>query len=370
MLPEGIGKPNAKGIAFYSALVDRLLDNGIEPWITLFHWDYPLALFKKGGWLSRESADWFAEYTRIVVDALSDRVSRWITMNEPRCFIGYGHHTGMHAPGLKLTFPEVLLASHHALLAHGNAVATIRAYAKTRPCIGVAPDSFVKIPATDTDADVKAARESMFRIIEKNVFNNNWFTDPMILGQYPGEAVSLFGSDMPGIRPGDMESICQPLDFLGVNIYQGAYVKAGVDGAPQLCPPVPGTPTTTMEWKVTPQALYWGPKFFYDRYRLPIYITENGMSNGDWVHLDGRVHDPQRIDFVNRYLREYARAIRDGVDGRGFFHWSFLDNFEWADGFAKRFGLVHVDYATQKRTVKDSGHWFKLVVESNGGVIF
>jgi beta-glucosidase len=370
MLPEGIGRPNARGIAFYADLVDHLLENGIEPWITLFHWDYPRALFKKGGWLCRESADWFAEYAKIAVDALSDRVSHWITINEPKCFIGLGHQTGYHAPGLKLSFPEVLLAAHHTLLGHGKAVATIRARAKTRPTIGVAPDSFVKFPATESEADVLAARDAMFRISEKNVVNNNWFSDPMVLGRYPENGVALFGKDMPVIQSGDMEIIRQPLDFLGINIYQGVRIMAGADGAGVPVAQTAGCPGTTMGWAVSPQALYWGPKYFYERYKLPLIITENGMSNGDWVHLDGKVHDPQRIDFVNRYLREFARAIHDGVDGRGYFSWSILDNFEWSEGYEKRFGLVHVDYATQKRTIKDSGYWFKEVIESNGEVLF
>ena len=370
VLPEGIGTPNAKGIAFYSNLIDCLLEHGIEPWITLFHWDYPLALFKKGGWLCRESADWFAQYARVVVDALSDRVSHWMTINEPKCFIGFGHQTGYHAPGLKLSFPEVLLAAHHALLGHGKAVAAIRADAKTAPVIGVAPDSFVKFPATETDADIRAARKSMFAVNAKNVFNNNWFSDPMVLGRYPEDGVALFGGDMPPVPAGDWEIIRQPLDFFGINIYQGMAIRAGADGAPQPLPPIPGRPLTTMEWGVTPQALYWGPRFFYERYHLPIVITENGMADCDWVHADGRVRDPQRIDFVNRYLKEYARAIQDGVDGRGYFYWSIVDNFEWADGYAKRFGLAHVDYATQNRTIKDSGQWYREVIESNGAIIF
>lgn len=370
VLPSGLGKPNAAGIDFYSKLVDRLLESGIEPWVTLFHWDFPLALFKKGGWLRRESADWFAEYTGVVVDALSDRVSHWITLNEPKCFIGLGHQTGNHAPGLKLPFKEVLLAAHHTLLAHGKSVAAIRARAKTLPTVGVAPDCVVRFPATESEADVNAARKAMFMISEKNVVNNNWFSDAMVLGQYPEDAVSLFGGDMPVIRPGDMETIGQPLDFFGINIYFATRVRAGADGTPEPIPRPAGYPATTMDWEVTPEALFWGPKFFHERYKLPLIITENGMSNCDWVGLDGKVHDPQRIDFANRYLRELSRSIKDGVDCRGYFYWSVLDNFEWSEGFARRFGLVHVDYATQKRTIKDSGFWFKEIVESNGAAIF
>jgi beta-glucosidase len=366
VLPEGIGKSNPAGIAFYSALIDELLANGIEPWITLFHWDYPFNLFRKGGWLIRESADWFGEYTRVVVDALSDRVSHWMTFNEPRCFVGYGHQTGYHAPGLTLDLSKVLLAAHHVLLAHGKAVATIRTFAKKKPMIGVAPDSFVHYPATESTDDITAARASMFAITQKNVFNNNWFSDPMVLGRYPEDGVALFGKEMPLVEDGDMATIKQPLDFFGVNIYQGIGVRSGADGIPAVVPHGVGHPRTAMVWAVTPRALYWGPKFYYERYRLPIVITENGMANCDWVQEDGKAHDPQRIDFITRYLKEYSRAIKDGVDGRGYFYWSILDNFEWAEGYDKRFGLVHVDYETQKRTIKDSGWWFREVIKSGG----
>ncbi|MBN2035428.1 MAG: beta-glucosidase [Chitinispirillaceae bacterium] len=369
ILPEGTGKTNPAGIAFYSALIDELLDSGIEPWITLFHWDYPLALFEKGGWLKRESAEWFADYTRVAVDALSDRVTHWITLNEPRCFIGYGHQTGYHAPGLKLEFSGVLRAGHHALLAHGKAVAAIRAHAKTAPVVGVAPDSFVMFPDTSDPADVDAARRAMFTITAKNVFNNCWFSDPMVLGRYPEQGVAFFGKDMPSCEPADMEIIRQPLDFFGINIYEGRAVRAAKDRTPEMVPALPGRPITAKEWHVAPQALYWGPMFYHERYLLPLVVTENGLANCDWVHRDGRVHDPQRIDFMARYLTEYARSLRDGVKGLGYFHWSIMDNFEWADGYDKRFGLVHVDYGTRKRTVKDSGYWYRDVIRTNGAGI-
>lgn len=366
VLPGGTGRMNPEGIAFYSALIDELLEHGIEPWITLFHWDYPLALFNKGGWLNPGSSDWFAEYAAAVTDAFSDRVAHWMTMNEPRCFVGYGHQTGYHAPGLNLPLPDVLRAGHHVLLAHGKAVAAIRAHAKETPVIGVAPDSFVHYPATDSAADIAAARASMFAITAKNVFNNCWFSDSMLLGQYPDDGVALFESDMPKLGPDDMAIIRQPLDFFGINIYSGTAVAAGVNDKPEIIPHAPGHPMTGMGWAIAPPALYWGPKFYHERYGLPIVVTENGMANLDWVQSDGKVHDSQRIDFMRRYLAEYARAIQDGVDGRGYFYWSILDNFEWADGYAKRFGLVHVDYATQKRTMKDSGTWYRDVITSGG----
>ena len=366
ILPEGVGAMNEPGLAFYDRLVDALLENGVEPWVTLFHWDYPYALYCRGGWLNRDSADWFADYTAVVVDRLSDRVSHWMTQNEPQCYLGLGHLVGVHAPGLRMGFAEVLRATHHSLLAHGKAVQVIRARAKTRPVIGAAPVGFVKIPDTESAEDVAAARAATFSVTQKNCESNTWFSDPMILGAYPADGVELFGADMPEIRAGDMETICQPLDFYGANIYSGTRCRATGDGH---CEPVPepdGPPLTMVGWRVTPDALYWGPRFFYERYGLPIVVTENGMANCDWVHLDGKVHDPQRIDFFSRYLRAYQRAIADGVDARGYFLWSIMDNFEWALGYQQRFGIIYVDYATQRRILKDSAYWYREVIASNG----
>ncbi|MEO0455396.1 MAG: GH1 family beta-glucosidase [Cyanobacteria bacterium P01_A01_bin.114] len=363
VLPEGTGAVNAQGLAFYDRLVDGLLEAGIQPWATLFHWDYPYALYCRGGWLNRDSADWFADYVRLMVDTLSDRVSHWMPQNEPQCFLGLGHQTGEHAPGLKLGFSEVLLAAHHALLAHGKAVQVIRSRARSQPTIGTAPVGFVKIPASHQPEDITIARQSMFSIIHKNCWNNTWFADPLFLGNYPQDGLALFEAHLPPIQEGDMATICQPLDFYGVNIYQGQ-VTPSADGAVKAT--VNGPPLTVMDWPITPAALYWGPWFLYERYQKPIVVTENGMANTDWVHCDGQVHDPQRIDFLTGYLREFGRAIADGVEAKGYFLWSIMDNFEWAYGYKYRFGLVYVDYATQKRLLKDSAMWYKTVIESNG----
>jgi beta-glucosidase len=366
VLPDGIGRVNARGLSFYDRLVDSLLANNVQPWITLFHWDYPYALFCKGGWLNRDSADWFAEYTGVIVDKLSDRVTHWMTQNEPQCFIGLGHHTGEHAPGLKLGFAEVLLAAHNALLAHGKSVQVIRARSKTKPRIGAAPVGVVKAPHRKTDDDIEAARKAMFAVRSQNCWNNTWFADPMVLGNYPADGIELFRKEMPEVRNGDMETICQPLDFYGANIYNSQRITAGINGTPEEVTTPDGPPLTTLEWKVAPESLYWGPKFLYERYRLPIVVTENGMTNTDWVHVDGMVHDPQRIDFLTRYLREYHRAISDGVEAEGYFLWTLMDNFEWAHGYKPRFGIVHVDYPTGKRTIKDSALWYRDVIRSNG----
>ena len=369
VIPAGVGAVNEKGLAFYDRLIDALLENGVQPWVTLFHWDYPYALYCRGGWLNRESSDWFAEYTRVIVDRLSDRVSNWMTLNEPQIFIGLGHHSGQHAPGLQLGFSDVLLAAHNALLAHGKAVQVLRAQAKTEPVIGVVPVGVTRIPATDSPADIEAARARMFSIWSKNCWNNTWFADPMVLGKYPEDGMKLFEGEMPEVPDGDMKTICQPLDFYGTNIYSGQVIRSTGDGGSRSVKSSDGPPLTTMEWQVIPEALYWGPRFLWERYKLPIVIAENGMGNCDWIHLDGKVHDPQRIDFLTRYLSELKRAIDDGVVAKGYFLWSITDNFEWAQGYKQRFGLVYVDYPTQKRILKDSAYWYKDVIAANGDIL-
>ncbi len=366
VIPEGVGKVNEKGLEFYDKLIDSLLENGVDPWVTLFHWDFPYSLYCRGGWLNPNSSNWFADYAQVIVDKLSDRVSNWITQNEPQCYIGLGHQSGEHAPGLKLGFKDILLINHNSLLAHGKAVQVIRSRAKKPPAVGAALLGVIKIPATNSPEDIEAARQEMFSVKVKNTWNNSWFADPMVLGHYPEDGFELFKEEMPAITQGDMETICQPLDFYGANIYNGDYYKAGKDGSSVSVQPGTGPALTGMGWNVTPASLYWGPKYLYERYKLPIVVTENGLANTDWVHQDGMVHDPQRIDFLSSYLKEYHRAIQDGVKVKGYFLWSIMDNFEWAEGYAKRFGLVYVDYATCKRTLKNSALWYKDIIKCNG----
>jgi beta-glucosidase len=366
ILPNGIGKINEKGLDFYDRLVDELLDNGITPYVTLFHWDYPQELFKKGGWLNPDSSDWFAEYTKVVVERLSDRVKHWMTLNEPQCFIGLGHSKGVHAPGLKLDLSDVLCASHNALLAHGKAVQTIRKYSKELCEIGYAPVGVVSFPDTQSKEDIEAARKATFDFDGPSLWNSSWWIDPAYLGSYPEEGLKVFEKWLPKIGADDMKTIFQPVDFLGLNIYRGPRVRMGQNGNPAKVKKNVGYDQTAIKWQVTPETLYWGPKFFYERYQKPILITENGLSNTDWISLDGKVHDPQRIDFLNRYLREYKRAAQDGVVAKGYFCWSLMDNFEWAEGYNERFGLIYTNYQTQERIIKDSGFWYKSVIENNG----
>lgn len=366
VLPDGTGKINQSGLDFYDALVDELLENGIEPYATLYHWEFPYELHKKGGWLNRDSADWFAEYVSIVANKLSDRVKYWMTQNEPQCYIGLGYSRGEHAPGYQLPWKEVMLAGHNSMLAHGKAVMAIRQASKQKAEIGYATAGSVKIPFTESAEDIEAARRSMFTANERSMFINSILLDPILLGRYPEEAFEAFKGDMPEIRQGDLEIMHQPLDFLGYNIYNGTTVKAGSNGQPEAVKGEPGHAETAMGWPVSPKALYWGPKFMIDRYKLPFYITENGMANLDWVSRDGTVDDPQRIDYLGRYIAEYRKLADEGADLRGYFHWSLMDNFEWALGYSKRFGLVYVDFSTGERIIKKSGHWYRQVIESNG----
>lgn len=368
VLPEGTGKINEKGLQFYSDLIDELLAAGIEPMVTLFHWDYPLALHHKGGWLNRASADWFAEYTKVVVDALSDRVQYWMTINEPQVFIGNGYESGCFAPFEQRPRAEIALMCHHVLLAHGKSVQVIREYAKKKPIIGFAVVTPAYTPKSTSVEDIADAKRRTFAYENESLaYNNTWWTDPILRGTYPEDGVKALGNKMPEILPGDMETISAPVDFYGVNLYIS---KADTNPGQQSDSIYTGCPRTSMGWPLTPETLYWSPKFLYERYQKPILITENGVALPDWIALDGKVHDPQRIDFLKRYLRELYRAIEEGVPVLGYTYWSEMDNFEWASGYDARFGLVYVDYRTQERTIKDSGYFYRDVINSNGAVLF
>ncbi len=370
LLPEGTGAVNQAGVDFYDRLIDALLAAGIRPYVTLFHWDYPYELFCRGGWLNGESSDWFAEYAALVTDSYSDRVSDWMTLNEPNGFMRAGYRAGFHAPGLTLGVTEYLRAIHNVLLSHGKAVQAIRAGARSAPSVSsVHAASNVKIPDSDSDLDVAAARRAMFSLTsavpEENASFDSWWLDPIYLGGYPEDGLAVFEPYLPEIGQADMEIIHQPLDAFCFNNYRGQVVRAGSDGPEQVDAPL-GASLVASSWSVTPDALYWGPRFYQERYGLPIMITENGMSAMDWVATDGLVHDPQRIDFLRRYLLALRRACADGVDVRAYFHWSILDNFEWSAGYKERYGLIFVDYSTQERILKDSAHWYRDVIASNG----
>lgn len=362
LIPNGLGEPNPDGVRFYNELIDELLKNDIEPYITLFHWDYPLALYEKGGWLNPESPEWFAEYTKIAVELFSDRVKYWFTLNETQCFISVGHANGEHAPGLKMSEYEVMLCAHHAHLAHGRAVQTIRKYSKQAPQIGFAPVGDVKVPATNSPEDIQAAYDEMFRPINPHYWGNAIWIEPVMTGKYPDEILEYYKKNGIEITDEDMRIIGQPIDFLGMNIYSG--VRIGANGKP-VAPKV-GFDQTAIGWEIVPESLYWGPKFYWERYKKPIFITENGMANVDLVSADGKVHDPQRIEYLRRYLKNLRRASEEGAEILGYFQWSLMDNFEWAEGYQKRFGLIYIDYETLRRIPKDSFEWYSDTITRNG----
>jgi beta-glucosidase len=367
VMPEGAGRVNAKGLDFYDRLVDALAAARVTPMCTLFHWDFPQALEDRGGWRNRAVADWFGDYCHAVAARLSDRVKLWVTHNEPQVFMGLGHLQGTHAPGLKLPFKEYLGAVHNMLRSHGRGAQAVRAAAKGAVQVGYVTAVSPGEPASDSAADVAAARAGTWHVAERTSWNQSWYFDPMILGRYPDDGRALYGRDVPAIESGDLELIKQPLDFIGLNIYTTSVWKAGADGKPQAVAVPPGYPRSAVDWQpLRPQALYWGPRHFQERYHLPLYITENGLSTRDQLFLDGKVHDPHRVDYLHRALMELGRAVGDGSDVRGYFVWSLLDNFEWADGYKQRFGIVYVDYPTGKRVRKDSFGWYQKVVASRG----
>jgi beta-glucosidase len=369
VMPQGIGGLNAKGMDFYDRLINELLKQGIEPFVTLFHWDYPYALYQKGGWLNPESPDWFAEYAGKMVDKFSDRVTQWITLNEPQCFVGLGHLSGVHAPGLKLSVAQFTTVLHHSVLAHGKAAQAIRAHARQKPMVGIAPVGHAFRPLTPTPENIEAARKMTFAVLSKDTSNISMWMDPIMFGAYPQDGLNLLGQYLPGQFEKDIKAACQPLDFCGMNVYNTRPVRVDEKGEAKIEKFPEGFPYTAFRWPMTPDSLYWPPRFYFERYKIPIYITENGMSNDDWVSLDGKVHDPQRIDFTARYLRSLRQAVQDGVDIKGYFHWSIMDNFEWGKGYQDRFGLIFVDYATQKRIWKDSAFWYKKIIATNGAAL-
>ncbi len=368
ILPQGTGVINEAGLDFYDHLVDALLEANITPWVTLFHWDLPSALYHRGGWLNSNSPEWFAEYTRVVAARLGDRVTNWITLNEPPCFTGMGHLDAVHAPGDSLSFANFLRVAHHVLMAHGKSVQVLRAGCPRPVQIGFAITGNARIPQTQSSADIEAAKSLLFSVRRKSQWNISWWMDPVFLGNYPADGLALFGEDMPEIGSTDMEIINQPLDFIGYNGYTGDRVKSTAEGPCEI-PHEHGHARGLLNWvRMEPSALYWMTRFLQERYgRLPLVVTENGFPGSDWVDRTGRVSDPQRIDYTARYLMEIARANHEGYPISGYFHWTLMDNFEWAEGYHARFGLVHVDFRTQKRTLKESAHWYRKVIETQGG---
>jgi len=368
ILPRGTGEVNEAGIKFYEDLVDELIQNQITPFATLFHWDYPAALQKQGGWLNPQSPIWFENYAEVIAKRFVGKIKYYFTINEPQCFIGLGYGRGIHAPGLKLSAHDNFLAVHNVLLAHGRAVMALRKYGGSGLRIGLAQCGRIMTPHTNSVEDIEAARRATFDVPSDYLdalFSVALWSDPILKGEYSQSYREKFAEVMPQIGDTDMSVISQPIDFYAQNIYNSLQVEADGSSYKYVHLPV-GTAKSAIGWPVTPSCIYWCAKFLYQNYQKPIIISENGMSAHDTVSLDGQVHDPNRIDYLHRYLRFLKKAADEGVDIAGYFEWSLMDNFEWASAYNDRFGIVYVDYQTQERIPKDSAYWYQQTIEQNG----
>lgn len=365
VLPEGIGKVNEKGLLFYSRLVDKLLDANIQPVVTLYHWNMPYALYRQGGWKNEQSSDWFAYYTRTVVEALGDRVRFYLTFNEPQIFTFLGYDIGLHAPFEQNNDHELLLISKNVLLAHGKALRIIREASKGRAMISFSSTGDCFIPHENTEESILKARNDSLKLRDHFLMSHTWFTDPILFGRFPDGAAERFGDSLFSFSEEEWALVSQPIDFFAYNVYQSSTVFRDGREINEACE-YPGCPKTSAGLCVTPEVLYWSAKFWSDRYKKPLLITENGCALNDWICLDGAVHDTQRIDFLSRYLGQLKKAADEGIDIWGYTCWSLLDSFEWASGYDPRHGLVHVDFRTQKRTIKDSGFWYRSLIRQNG----
>ncbi len=361
VFPKGIGTPNPKGLDFYNRLVDELLANNIQPFCTLFHWDLPQALEDKGGWQSRSTSEAFANYAGYVAEHLSDRVHQFMTMNEIRSFVDIGYKEGRHAPGLALPAAGVNQVRHHAILAHGLAVQAIRAHAKTGTKVGLAENATCCVPIIETSEHVAAAAKAMRE-------DNAGYLTAIMEGRYTDAYLHRAGADAPKFTDADMRAIGSPVDFVGINVYTPAYVRADTGPAGfAMIPPPKSYPHMMSDWlHVGPEAIYWGPKLAAELWNIKeMYITENGASSTDVLTPDGQVYDSDRVMYLRNYLTQLHRGVTEGVPIRGYFCWSLLDNYEWADGYAYRFGIHYVDFKTQKRTPKMSAHFYKEVITRN-----
>jgi beta-glucosidase len=360
--PEGSGKPNATGLDYYGRLADALLEAGIRPFPTLYHWDLPLAIHERGGWPERDTAARFAEYAQAVVRALGDRVKSWLIFNEPGIFTNFGYGIGIHAPGIR-SREALLRASHVVNLAHGDAYRALRAE-RGDLTVGTAFSMSPTEPATD-DAKDAAAAERM------HAWTNEWFLRPSLKGEYPNAFLDGPPYDLMGVQSGDFERMKAPLDVIGINLYFRSPVRADSSeriglGARALGMGGSQGARTEFGWEVWPDSLYsMLMRVTRDYGRLPIEITENGCSYADGPGVDGKIRDQRRIDFYRGYIGAVGRAIQQGCDVRGYHAWTLMDNFEWAEGFAQRFGLAHVDFTTCDRTIKQSGHWYGRVAAQN-----
>jgi beta-glucosidase len=358
IFPSGTGAPNQQGLDFYKRLVDALLEAGIQPFCTLFHWDLPQPLEDRGGWENKDTAKAFAEYAGYTAAKLSDKVTHFMTMNEMRTFVELGYRDGIHAPGKRLDPKRLAQLNHYVVLAHGLAVQSIRAQAKAGTKVGIADNVSLPVPVIEEPREIEAAHRA---IREENAM----FLNVLMEGRYTELYLKKLGSAAPHFTPEEMAIIGSKMDFLGINVYQPIYVRADSSPAGYTVVPEPSSfPSMYSPWlKVGPEGLYWAPKLAADVWKVKeIYITENGCSSDDQIAPDGQVYDLDRVMFLRNYLSWLQRAVAEGVPVKGYMLWSLLDNFEWADGYSKRFGIVYVDFKTQKRTPKLSAEFYKKVV--------
>jgi len=363
--PSGAGASNQKGIDYYKRLTDAVLGAGMRPLVTLFHWDLPQTLEDQGGWPNRDTAARFVDYVEIVVKSLGDRINTWAIFNEPWVFTYVGYAEGRHAPG-KTNFDLFLKSAHTVNLAQGDAFRAIKAIVP-KSKVGTACSMSPAIPLTASPEDAAAARRF-------DAFNNVWFLETALRGRYPEAFVHGTPLETMGFQSGDEKRMTAPLDYIGINYYFRRLVSASTAAAPskvsydamgfEIAMGKDG-PLTEIGWEVYPRGLYDIVQRVSKDYKLPIEITENGCSYGDYPDATGRVADNRRIDYYREHLRELARAIRDGAEVRGYHAWSILDNFEWAEGYTQRFGLVYIDFPTQRRYMKDSAKWFSKIASTN-----
>ncbi len=361
--PAGDGNWNQAGLAYYDKVIDACLKRGIEPYLTLHHWELPQAVEDRGGWLERKTAEAFARYAGMCAAHFGDRVRTFFTMNEPQIILGLGHRIGLHAPGKKLPEESCMKVWKNLLLALGLSHRAVRE-AAPQALTGFVPTGNLCYGSTESEADRRAAERATFTL-EKDTwtFNHALFCDPVFFGTLERAEGPMAGILEKQLTADDWKTIHFQPDILGVNVYNGHEIRAGEDGNPVYVPRPVGHPVTALKWPVTPKVMHHGIVSLWKRYQTPIVVAENGLSCNDKIYLDGKVHDADRIDFLTRYLNCLAEAPAE-ADIRGYFHWSLTDNFEWHSGYGERFGLIYIDYPTQRRIPKDSAAWFGNYVKN------
>lgn len=365
--PKGDGSWNEAGVAYYDRAVSRLLESGIEPYVTLHHWELPQALEDKGGWLNPETAHAFARFAGMMAERFRGRVKHYFTINEPQCILHLGYDKGWHAPGRTLDQRGLFACWKHLMLAHGLSMRAVKA-ADPDAQVGLASTGRLCYPETDSAGDLAASERATFRLFDDDwAFTHGPVLDAVCKGVFPPCPGTKLEQLARAISTEEWAVIHCPPDFIGINVYNGSCVRADGEGE-YYVPRATGYPLTAIKWPVTERVMNEGLGHIWKRYGLPIYITENGLSCNDKVYLDGQVHDPDRIDFLHRYLLE-LNSCMETADVRGYFHWSLTDNFEWHSGYSERFGLVYIDYPSQKRILKDSARWYKEVAASNGEIL-